>query len=65
VKFEDIKGTNDNGYVPFVVITNRSVPYSRFITGFVTRVTQRNTTSVTIGAGIADSFGALEVTSGF
>jgi hypothetical protein len=33
--------TNDHGYVPLVVNTSRSVPHSRLITVFVTRLTQR------------------------
>jgi hypothetical protein len=33
--------TNDHGYVPFVVITNRFFPHSCLITGFVAKVTQR------------------------
>jgi hypothetical protein len=33
--------TNDHGYVPLVVNTSRSFPHSRFITGFVTRLTRR------------------------
>ena len=33
--------TNDHGYVPFVVITIRSIPLSWLVTGFVTRVTRR------------------------
>jgi hypothetical protein len=32
---------NDHGYIPFVVIIIRSFPYSRLITGFVTRVARR------------------------
>ena len=36
-----VKIYTDHGYVPFVVITNRSFPYSGLITGFVTRVTLR------------------------
>jgi len=31
---------NDHGYVPFVVSTSRSFPYSSLITGFVTRLTR-------------------------
>jgi hypothetical protein len=33
--------TNDHGYVPLVVNNSRSFPHSRFITGFVTRLTLR------------------------
>ena len=33
--------TNDHGYVPLVVKTSRSLPHSRLITGFVTRLTRR------------------------
>ena len=33
--------TNDHGYVPLVINTYRSFPYSRLITGFVTRLTRR------------------------
>ena len=33
--------TNENGYVPFVVITIRFFPHSWLINGFVTRVTRR------------------------
>ena len=33
--------TNDHRYVPLVVNTSRSFPYSRPITGFVTRLTRR------------------------
>ena len=33
--------TNDHGYVPLVAMTSRSFPYSRLITGFVTRLTRR------------------------
>ena len=33
--------TNDHGYVPLVTNTSRSLPHSRFITGFVTRLTRR------------------------
>jgi len=33
--------TNDNGYVPLVVNTSRSFPYSSLITGFVSRLTRR------------------------
>ena len=33
--------TFDNGYVPLVVNTSRSIPHSRLITGFVTRVIRR------------------------
>ena len=36
-----ISVTNDHGYVPLVVNTSRSFPYSRLITGFVTRLTRR------------------------
>ena len=32
--------TNDHGYVPFVVITIRSSPHSRLITGFKAVVTR-------------------------
>jgi hypothetical protein len=32
---------NDHVYVPLVVNTSRSVPHSRIITGFVTRLTRR------------------------
>ena len=33
--------TNDHGYIPLVVNTSRSFPYSWCITGFVTRLTRR------------------------
>ena len=33
--------TNDHGYVPLVVSTSRSFPYSWLITRFVTRITRR------------------------
>jgi hypothetical protein len=33
--------TNDHGYVPLVINNSRSFPHSRFITGFVTRLTRR------------------------
>ena len=33
--------TNDHGYVALVVNTSRSFPHSRFIIGFVTRLTRR------------------------
>ena len=33
--------TNDHGYVPLVANTSRSFPYSRLITGFVTRLKRR------------------------
>ena len=33
--------TNDHGYVPLVMNTFRSFPYSRLITRFVTRLTRR------------------------
>jgi hypothetical protein len=33
--------TNDNGYIPFVVITTRSFPHSLLNTVFMTRVTRR------------------------
>ena len=36
-----ISVTNDHGYVPLVVSTSRFFPHSRFITGFVTRLTRR------------------------
>ena len=40
VASSDIFVTNDHGYVPLVVNTSRSFPYS-LITGFVTRLTRR------------------------
>ena len=33
--------TNDHGYVPLVVMTSRSFPHSRLVTGFVTRLTRQ------------------------
>jgi hypothetical protein len=36
-----ISVTNDHGYVPLVVNISRFFPHSRFITGFVTRLTRR------------------------
>jgi hypothetical protein len=39
--FMNIRVTNDNGYVTFVVYTSRSFPHSWLITGFVTRLTGR------------------------
>jgi hypothetical protein len=33
--------TNDHAYVPLVIYTSRSIPFSWFITGFVTRLIQR------------------------
>ena len=33
--------TNDQGYVPFIVITTRSFPNSWLVTGLLTRVTQQ------------------------
>ena len=50
-------------YVVFVVITMRSFTHSRFIIGFVTRVTRR--TGATCGAGIDYPSGAPEYTSDF
>jgi hypothetical protein len=33
--------TNDHGYVPLVVMTSRTFPHSRLVTGFVTRLTRQ------------------------
>ena len=44
-KGTDPRTPNFFGYIPFIVITNWSFPYSRLITGFITRIVRRVFTS--------------------
>jgi hypothetical protein len=49
---------NNNGYVPFVIITIRSFPHSWLIIGFVTRVTLR--ALLLVKQELLNCFGATE-----